>query len=97
MANLQWSRIRRQYMAKSAAAFAASLIITVILAFIIGNMPAQIAPAGPNGYTATLFANYAALGYVVVALLAFCLGALVTIFCFRMRKHMEVMQDDRKL
>lgn len=41
----------------------------------------------------------AALGYVAVALVALCLGVVVTLFCFRLKRHMEKegKRDDRKL
>lgn len=97
MADRQWNKVRRQYMIKSTVACAACLTITVILAFVISSIPVQTPVAGTGGYTASIFANYETLGYVVLALLAFCLGALVTIICFRMRKRLEEMQDDRKL
>ena len=34
-----------------------------------------------------------AAGYVVIALLAFCLGVLVTIFCFRIKEYGKEKQD----
>ncbi len=45
------------------------------------------------------FEERAILGYVVVALVALCLGVLVTLFCFRLKRHMEEegKRDDRKL
>ena len=42
------------------------------------------------------FAEHDALGYTAAALLAFGLGILVTVFCFRIRKHKEEEKDDRK-
>ena len=97
MADRQWNKTRRQFMVRSTLACAACLMVTVILAFAIGNIPAQTPVAGTGSFTASIFGNYAALGYVVLALLAFCLGALVTIICFRMRKRMDRKQDDRML
>ena len=48
------------------------------------------------GTAAGVFAGQAAWGYVVIAILAFALGVLFTIFCFRIRKHREEEEHDRK-
>ena len=39
-----------------------------------------------------------ALGYVLVAVVALCLGALVTAFCFRLKRQIDDKEkrDDRK-
>ncbi len=97
MEDRQWTRRHRQYVIGSVTACAACLMITIILAFSVAGMPAGSPIAGSDSYTASIFTNYSALGYVVVALVAFCLGALVTVFCFRLREHMGVKKDDRKL
>ena len=84
---------RRRVMLMSAAACTACLAVTVVLALVIASLPVQ-APGGINGSAAaSIFADNASLGYMVVAQLAFCLGALVTVFCFRIRMHMEESQD----
>ena len=48
---------------------------------------------------ANIFAENGVLGYIVVALVALVLGVLVTLFCFRLKRHMEKegKSDDRKL
>ena len=88
------AKSRRRVRFVCAAACAACLTMTVMLALIIARLPYQ----APNDITgsaaASIFVDHASLGYVVVALLAFCLGILVTIFCFRMKKHMKEKQDD---
>ena len=61
---------------------------------VIARLPVQAAPAGIGGAAASIFAEQSVLGYVVIALLAFCLGSLVTIFCFRLKKHLEKEADD---
>ena len=97
MEDLQWSRRHRQYVIASIMACAACLVIAIILAISVAGLPAGNPIADSGNYTASIFTDYSALGYVVVALVAFCLGALVTIFCFRLREHMGVKKDDRKL
>lgn len=93
MDNLKKERSSRRYKLQCAAAFAACLAITVAMALIIAGTPFQSPAAGSDSISASIFANNTALGYVVVALLAFCLGALVTVFCFRLRKHREENRD----
>ena len=47
-------------------------------------------PAGQTGgMSASIFGNSTALGYIVIAIIAFLLGIAVTIFCFRLRKWQE--------
>ena len=41
---------------------------------------------------ASIFSGTAALGYIVIGILAFVLGVGVTIFCFRFKKKQE--EDD---
>ena len=92
------SENRRRYRIIRVAAGAACLVITVVMALVFAQLPNQAPGEGLGGAAASIFAVHAALGYVVVALLAFCLGALVTAFCFRMKKHMkENESDDRKI
>lgn len=68
--------------------------VIAALAFIIGvavTMPAAMAdcavePASSGGgMYASILASNGALGYVFVAVLAFILGACVTILCFRLQ------------
>ncbi|MBE6910372.1 MAG: DUF4179 domain-containing protein [Ruminococcaceae bacterium] len=69
-----------------AAASAAACLLAVVGASLA--MPGWIerlpAAALPNGAAASLFAEHAALGYLVIGILAFLLGVSVTILCFRM-------------
>lgn len=83
------ARIRRRYRLICATACTACFAIIVALALLIAQLPIQIPGEGVGGAAASIFANHTALRYVVTALLAFCLGALVTVFCFRIKKHMK--------
>ncbi len=47
-----------------------------------------------NGLLTDFFAKHTVLGYMAVALLAFALGVLITLFCFRIRKHREEKKND---
>ncbi len=93
---LNRQRSRRRYRLQCAVACIACLTITSVLALVVAETSIQSPSSVSEGMTASIFADREALGYVTVALMAFCLGALVTIFCFRLRKHMEEKDDARK-
>ena len=85
---------RRRYRVISAVAFALCFAVTVVMAWVIARLPVQAPQAEIGGAAASIFAEQSVLGYVVIALLAFCLGSLATIFCFRLKKHREKEADD---
>ena len=87
----------RGYRIQRNVAFVVCFALAVMTAFVAARVPIRYPVVGSNGASGSLFANSAFLTYVVVALLAFCLGAFVTIFCFRLRRHIEESNDDRKL
>ena len=72
------------------------LAITVFLALVFSNIPFTAPETADQGAAASIFTDHDALGYVVVALLAFLLGALVTILSFRLRKHGEKKQEEEQ-
>lgn len=92
----QW---RRRYRLVSGTACAACLGVGILLALDISRMPVQPLAAMPEGAAANVFASHAALGYIVVMLVAFSLGAMVTVLCSRIKRHMEEEEerDDREL
>ena len=85
----------RRYVLTCAAAIAACLSVTVLLALGVSRLPVQAQSGAVAGMTASVFAGSPALSYIVVALVALILGAMVTVFCFRLRRHMEEKRDDR--
>ena len=91
---MEKAKSRRRYQLMCAAACTACLAITIAMALVIASLPIQSPGEITGSAAASIFADQASLGYVVVALLAFCLGALVTVFCFRIKKHMKENQDD---
>ncbi len=78
----------RRYRLVTAASFAACLLIVVIMAVVVSRLPLQQSGENVVGAMASIFAEQAYLGYIVIAILAFCLGSMVTVFCFRIRKQM---------
>ena len=97
MDQMKRERAHRRYILLCAASCAACLAITVILALVIAGTPFRSPGTESAAISASMFTDHSALGYVAAALPAFCLGALVTVFCFRIRKHMEDKDDDRTL
>ena len=90
---------RRRYRIVGSSAVAAGIALVTIFAAVISQTPVQAPVTASGGVAASIFAENAALGCVVVGLFAFCLGALVTVLCFRLKNHAEGEEsdDDREL
>lgn len=75
--------------------------VTACLALIVGAslvMPGIAAKIQRDDYSgfeteASVFHGSAALGYIVIGLLAFLLGVCVTILCFRLRQTNQEEQE----
>lgn len=78
----------------SAAAYAVCGTIAALFALVISGYPVQVPDGSVGGVSASIFADHAMLGYIVVALLAFVLGALVTILCFWLRARANGEKND---
>lgn len=89
MDELHRSRIHRRYLLICSAAYAGCLVVLGVLATGVSKIPVQAGIMMSGGVTASIFGNLEALGYVVVMLLALCLGVIATIFCFRLKRYME--------
>ncbi len=87
----------QKYRVYSTAVFAVCLIITVVMAFAVAGSSTLSSVIIPGSISASIFTSQAAIGYVVIGILAFTLGAMATIFCYRLKKHMEEGSNDRKL
>ncbi len=77
-------RIRMMQIGGFALAIAAVIALTVQVAHIT-----QLSVQGtvPSGMIASIFSNSKELGFIVVAILSFALGAAATIFCFYLKKY----------
>ncbi len=63
------------------------LAAVIALAALMPGLTASITPeAAADSMRASIFAGSRALGYIVIAVVAFLLGAAVTVFCFRLKK-----------
>ena len=78
-----------------ASAVAACLALIVGVSFVMPDIAVKIQTGGYAGFetAASIFHGDAALGYIVIGLLAFLLGVCVTVLCFRLR---QMNRDDTK-
>ena len=80
-------RLRRGRLVMAAAA-AACLALLVGASLAMPGIAANLQTGDYSGFetAASIFHGGAALGYIVIGLLAFLLGVCVTILCFRIRQ-----------
>ena len=86
-------RLRRRWIAAVSG-------VAACLAVIVGislSMPGIVGTFSGFETAATMLGGSAALGYIVIGLLAFVLGVCVTILCFRVRLlNREEQPDEQK-
>ena len=80
-------RLRRNTVAM-ASAVAVCLVLLIGAALAMPGIAASIQTGDYSGFetAASIFHGGAALGYIVIGLLAFLLGVCVTVLCFRIRQ-----------
>ena len=90
-------RLRRNTIAM-ASAVAACLVLLVGASFAMPNIAASIQTVDYSGFeaAASMYGGGAALGYIVIGLLAFLLGVCVTVLCFRLRQMNREGGQDRE-
>ena len=76
-------RVRIIQAVSAAACFAAVIVLAF---FMPGFSQAFVSGNSQGSMSASIFSESSALGYIVIGILAFLLGAAVTIFCFRLKK-----------
>ena len=81
------NRLRRNTIAM-ASAVAACLALLIGASLAMPSIAASIRTGNYSGFetTASIYGGGAALGYIVIGLLAFLLGVCVTVLCFRLRQ-----------
>ena len=97
MDTLKKDRDDRTFRVWSAVAFASAFALTIALALLIWKLPFKMPETGIDGATASLFAENEGLGIIVTAILAFLLGSLVTVLCYRIKKHQDEKRQAEKL
>ena len=90
-------RLRRNTLAM-ASAVAACLALLIGASFAMPGIAAKIQTGDYSGFetAASMYGGSAALGYIVIGLLAFLLGVCVTVLCFRLRQMSREDGQDRK-
>ena len=90
-------RLRRNTITM-ASAVAACLAVLVGVSLAMPGIAASIQAGDYSGFetTASIFHGGAALGYIVIGLLAFLLGVCVTVLCFRLRQMSREDEQDRE-
>lgn len=98
MKSVRQAERRTQYL-QMGALVSAALVILLFVSAGVSRLPVQPAGVGFDGMTASIFASSSAMGYIVVVVAGLCLGALATVFCYRIKRHMEEekKRDDREL
>ena len=90
-------RLRRDKITMISAA-AACLALLIGASFAMPGIAANIQTGNYSGFetAASIFHGGAALGYIVIGLLAFLLGVCVTVLCFRLRQMSREDEQDRE-
>lgn len=88
IAKVEREKRRRRSTITMASAVAACLALLVGVSLAMPGIAASIQTGDYSGFetTASIFHGGAALGYIVIGLLAFLLGVCVTVLCFRLRQ-----------
>ena len=90
-------RLRRNTITM-ASAVAACLVLLIGASFAMPGIAAHIQTGNYSGFetAASMYGGGAALGYIVIGLLAFLLGVCVTVLCFRLRQMNREDGQDRE-
>mgnify|MGYP001637706687 CR=1 FL=1 len=88
IAKIEREKQRRRNTITMAAAVAACLALLIGASFAMPGIAAKIQTGDYVGFetAASMYGGSAALGYIVIGLLAFLLGVCVTVLCFRLRQ-----------
>ena len=89
---------RKQRRIVAISCIAACLAVIVGVSFAMPGIVGQIEPGTSSGFetAATILGGSTALGYMVIGLLAFILGACVTILCFRIHQLNKEEQTEKQ-
>jgi len=98
IAKMEREKRRRRNTITMASAAAACLALLIGASFAMPGIAARIQINDYAGFetTASMYGGGAALGYIVIGLLAFLLGVCVTVLCFRIRQLSREDGQDRE-
>ena len=88
IAKIEREKRRRRNTITMASAVAACLALLIGVSLAMPGIAAKIQAGDYSGFetAASMYGGGAALGYIVIGLLAFLLGVCVTVLCFRLRQ-----------
>jgi uncharacterized membrane protein len=88
IAKIEQEKRRRRDTITMASAVAACLALLIGASLAMPDIAASIQTGDYSGFetAASMYGGGAALGYIVIGLLAFLLGVCVTVLCFRLRQ-----------
>ena len=87
IAQIEQKKRRRRNTVTMVSAVAACLVLLVGTSFVMPGIAANIQTGNYSGFeTPASMYSGAALGYIVIGLLAFLLGVCVTVLCFQLRQ-----------
>ena len=95
IAKIEREKRRRRNTVTMASAVAACLALLIGASLAMPGIAANIQTGNYFGFetAASMYGGGAALGYIVIGLLAFLLGVCVTVLCFRLRQMSR--EDDQ--
>ena len=98
IAKMEREKRRRRNTITMASAVAACLALLIGASLAMPGIAASIQTGDYAGFetAASMYGGGAALGYIVIGLLAFLLGVCVTVLCFRLRQMSREDGQDRE-
>ena len=98
IAKMEREKQRRRNTITMASAVAACLILLIGASLAMPGIAAKIQTGDYSGFetAASMYGGSAALGYIVIGLLAFLLGVCVTVLCFRLRQMCREDGQDKE-
>ena len=98
IAKIEQEKRRRRNTVTMACAVAACLVLLIGASLAMPGIAARTQTGDSSGFetAASIFHGGAALGYIVIGLLAFLLGVCVTVLCFRLRQMNREDGQDRE-
>ena len=98
IANIEREKRLRRNAITMASAVAACLALLIGASLTMPGIASRIQTGDYSGFetAASIFHSGAALGYIVIGLLAFLLGVCVTVLCFRIRQLSREDAQDKE-
>ena len=89
-------RMRRRRRALDAACISACMLLVAICGMLMPDLMTRATEGAVSHASgaASLIADHAARGYILMGLLAFLLGVCVTVLLYRLRRRAEMRRED---